>query len=201
MHFEAEKKDSWWIRRHAIIHPWAPRCRGALRCSRFPISPLFHDPSVPFDAGQRREVKMVQVYLAASPRPESRPDPWLRRPQSQWRRGIAAATRLSVLFESQGAPGARSKRLQERIPERAFHRAEKLKACCVNNEAERIGISADPPLSALAGRNAKMVFSLDWQIHERRFAFPLKPSLMASLPPSDIAASLVRESAFSSLPP
>jgi len=92
-----------------------------------------------------------------------------------------------------------SKRLQKRIPERAFHCAEKLKACCVNNEAERIGISADPPLSALAGRNAKMVFSLDWQIHGRRFAFPLKPSLMAGLPPSDEAASLVRESRCSLL--
>lgn len=89
---------------------------------------------------------------------------------------LPVATRSSLPFKSRKCPvlARLSKRWREWKPKRAFHCAEKLKACCVNNEAESIGTSGGS-FSMFAHRN--IVLSLSWQIykmsclHENRSGF------------------------------
>lgn len=66
-----------------------------------------------------------------------------------------------------------SKRRQEWKPERAFHRAEKLKACCVNNEAESTSAG---PFSVFAHRN--IVLSLSWRVYRMSRLYRIDPDLM-----------------------
>lgn len=88
------------------------------------------------------------------------------------------ATRPFLPFKSRKCPvlARLSKRRREWKPKRAFHRAEKLKACCVNNEAESIGTSAGS-FFVFAHRN--IVLSLSWQIYRMSRLYWIDLDLMA----------------------
>lgn len=113
---------------------------------------------------RRSMTSRVAIPMAASPLPPDRSPP--------------AAFRLSTFQESkmpQRSPRL-LKRRREWKPKRAFHRAEKLKACCVNNEAESIGTSGGS-FSMFAHRNT--VLSLSWQIYKMSCLREIDPDLMA----------------------